>query len=73
MHLHSITGTKDYVVERNNQSVSNFDDKASDNPCIPLGDNGSMNNTSDINDFISIDSDYEAIEGPFQIVLLIIM
>jgi hypothetical protein len=38
MHLHSITGTKDYVVERNNQSVSNFDDKASDNPCIPLGD-----------------------------------
>jgi hypothetical protein len=42
MHLQSITGTcstKDYVVERNNQSVSNFDDKASDNPCIPLGDN----------------------------------
>ena len=66
MHLHSITGTcstKDYVVERHNRSVSNFDDKASDNPCIPLGDNGSMNNTSDIKDFISIDSDYEAIEG----------
>ena len=76
MHLHSITGTcstKDYGVERHNQSVSNFDDKASDNPCIPLGDNGSMNNTSDIKDFISIDSDYEAIEGPFQIVLYIIM
>ena len=72
MHLQSITGTcstKDYVVERHNQSVSNFDEKASDN----LGDNGSMNNTSDIKDFISIDSDYEAIEGPFQIVLLIIM
>jgi hypothetical protein len=36
MHLHSITGTcstKDYGVERHNQSVSNFDDKASDNPC----------------------------------------
>jgi uncharacterized protein YuzE len=63
MHLHSITGTKDYVVERNNQSVSNFDDKASDNPCIPLGDNSSMNNTSDINDCILIDSDYEAIAG----------
>jgi hypothetical protein len=29
----------------------------SDNPDIPLGDNGSMNNTSDINDCISIDSD----------------
>ena len=66
MHLQSITGTcstKDYVVERNNQSVSNFDDKASDNPCIPLGDNSSMNNTSDINDCILIDSDYEAIAG----------
>jgi hypothetical protein len=34
---------------------SNFDDKGSDNPDIPLGDNGSMNNTSDINDCISIE------------------
>jgi hypothetical protein len=31
------------------------------NPDIPLGDNGSMNNTSDINDCISIDSDYEGV------------
>ena len=37
--------------------MSNFDDKASDNPDIHLGDNGSMNNTSDMNDCISIDSD----------------
>jgi hypothetical protein len=37
-------------VESHNQSVSNFDEKASDNPDIPLGDNGSMNNTSDIKD-----------------------
>jgi hypothetical protein len=39
MHLHSITGTcstKDNGVERHNQSVSNFDEKASDNPDIPL-------------------------------------
>jgi hypothetical protein len=42
-------------------TVSNFDEKASDNPDIPLGDNGSMNNTSDINDCISIDSDYEGV------------
>jgi hypothetical protein len=38
MHLHSITGTcstKDNGVESHNQSVSNFDDKASDNPDIP--------------------------------------
>ena len=64
MHLHSITGTcstKDNGVERHNQSVSNFGEKASDNPDIPLGDNGSMNNTSDINDCISIDSDYEGV------------
>jgi hypothetical protein len=43
MHLHSITGTcstKDNGVERHNQSVSNFDDKASDNPVIHLCDNG---------------------------------
>jgi hypothetical protein len=40
--------TKDNGVESHNQSVGNFDDKASDNPDIPLGDNGSMNNTSDI-------------------------
>jgi hypothetical protein len=35
MHLHSITGTcstKDNGVERHNQSVSNFDEKESDNP-----------------------------------------
>ena len=60
IHLRSITGTcstKDNGVESHNQSVSNFDDKASDNPDIPVGDNGSMNNTSDINDCISIDSD----------------
>jgi hypothetical protein len=60
IHLRSITGTcstKDNGVESHNQSVSNVDDKASDNPDIPLGDNGSMNNTSDINDCISIDSD----------------
>jgi hypothetical protein len=40
MHLHSITdtcSTKDNGVERHNQSVSNFDEKASDNPDIPLG------------------------------------
>jgi hypothetical protein len=54
-------GLKVYGVERYNQSVSNFDDKASDNPDIPLGDNCSMNNTSDINDCISIDSDYEGV------------
>jgi hypothetical protein len=33
MHLHSITGTrstKDNGVERHNQSVSNFDEKAND-------------------------------------------
>ena len=40
---------------------SDFDDKASDNPDISLGDNCSMNNTSDINDCISIDSDYEGV------------
>ena len=37
MHLHAITGTcstKDNAVERHNQSVSNFDEKASDNPDI---------------------------------------
>jgi hypothetical protein len=33
----------------------------SDNPDIPLGDNCSTNNTSDINDCISIDSDYEGV------------
>jgi exonuclease III len=42
---------------------SDFDDKASDNPDIPLGDNCSMNNTSDINDCISIDSDYEGVSS----------
>jgi hypothetical protein len=60
IHLRSITGTcstKDNGIENHNQSVSNVDDKASDIPDIPLGDNGSMNNTSDMNDCISIDSD----------------
>jgi hypothetical protein len=42
----SITGTcsaKDNGVESHIQSVSNFDDKASDNSDIPLGDNGTDN------------------------------
>jgi hypothetical protein len=52
---------KYFPILDNNQSVSNFDEKASDNPDIPLGDNGSMNNTSDINDCISIDSEIQCL------------
>jgi predicted helicase len=52
---------KDNGVERHNQLVSLFDEKASDNSDIPLGDNGNVNNTSVLNECISIYSEYEGV------------